>query len=382
MEDSQHYTQMRTATLIGAAVNFSLAVFKVIVGVVGQSAALLADGIHSFSDLLTDTLVLMGVKYGRQAADEEHPYGHGRIETAATLGVALLIAVAGLSIVYEAVHHLVKVQQYVAPNILVIVVAMVSVLANEGVYRYTLKVAQRTRSALLQANAWHSRGDAWSSIVVLVGVVGSRIGWHSLDQAAAIVVGVMIVHMSWRLSRDSLRELVDTGLDPAIVAQLTQEIAEQPGICSLHQLRTRSLAGKIFLDVHVLVDGWITVSEGHHLGEQVAIILRRAHPDIADVTVHVDPEDDESSAPSRDLPIRATLVPMLKQAYAGLAGADSIQNIVLHYLAGKITVELWLDKEMLLQSANIRQQIQTWQQQYEKALTQIDGVVKVRLLFS
>ena len=381
MSAAAEYQEMRKATLVGAGVNFFLAVLKLVMGYLGKSQALLADGVHSFSDLLTDVLVLCGVKYGRRAADADHPYGHGRIETAATFGLAVLIACAGFGIIYNAIHHLIWVKAYVRPSWFVIAVAFISVVINEGLYRYTLSIAKETHSVLLKANAWHSRSDAWSSLVVLVGVISSFLGWYYLDQCAAVIVGLLIIQLSWHLSWSSLRELVDTGLDEATVAQLRKTICDVSGVASLHQLRTRSMGAKVFLDVHILVAPYITVSEGHYIGEQVELCVRLQHHEIADVTVHVDPEDDETVAPSRDLPNRLTLEPQLRAQLRGLPGAENLKNIVLHYLAGKIEVELWLDKEILLQSDNPADVLQ-WQQQYQIALRNIAAIRRVKLLFN
>ena len=379
MDEQTQYFDMRRVTLVGALVNLILAIFKIVIGYGGASQALLADGIHSLSDLLSDVLVLFGVKYGRRAADADHPYGHGRIETAATFALAVFIACAGMGIIYHAIHDLVFTQSYVQPSKLVLMVAVLSVLSNEGIYRYTLKVAKQTQSTLLTANAWHNRSDAWSSLIVLFALLGSYLGWHSLDHYAAVVVGLFIIYMGWHISWHSLRELVDTGLDAAAVTHLRRSIAMVDGVSSLHQLRTRSMGSTVLLDVHVLVDSHISVSEGHYIGEQVALHVRAAHQDIKDITVHVDPEDDECVAPSRNLVNRASLESLLRKHLVGLIGADSIKNIVLHYLAGKIEVELWLDKEILLHLEGLL--MEEVQQQYQQALQAVDDVRSVRLLF-
>lgn len=205
MERKSKLHAIQKATVISAVVNTALGIVKIIFGVLGHSQALLADGVHSFSDLITDALVFFAAKYGTRAADEDHPYGHGRIETAATLALSMLLFFAGVAIIWDAIYHFYEHDRTVVPSLSVIGVAFISIIANEGLYRYSLSISKRVRSSMLAANAWHNRSDAYSSLVVLIGVVGSQFGYAYFDDVSAVIVGGMIIYMGWQLAWSSER---------------------------------------------------------------------------------------------------------------------------------------------------------------------------------
>lgn len=342
MDLAVRYSESRRITLYGAAKNSLLALLKITFGIVGHSHALFADGIHSLADLLIDSLVLIASRFGSRAADLEHPYGHGRIETAATLALAFLLLLTGVGIIFAGGMEVMGLRAATRPDLYVVLVAMFSMFLNEVLYRYTRITGERIGSKLLVTNAWHHRSDSFTSLVVVIGVIGAWLGLVRLDSLAAIVVGVLIVKMAAQFGWNSIRELVDTGLDAETIKQINQSIIAVPGVGAVHQLRTRSVGGTIFLDVHILVDPTISVSEGHFIGQQVHFRLMQEVPGVVDVTVHVDPEDDEVVAPSRHLPPRSEMVALLKQHWAGLVPEEFINTVVLHYLAGKVYVELQL----------------------------------------
>lgn len=350
MDNASRYIQARFVTLLGGLKNAVLAALKIFFGIAGHSHALFADGLHSLSDLLIDGMVLLASRFGSKAADHDHPYGHGRIETAVTVLLAFVLAAAGIGIIVDAGFEIYGTRAPVQPNFYVIYIALFSVIINEVLYFYTRRAGERIRSNLLITNAWHHRSDSVSSLVVLVGVGCAWLGLKKFDAIAAVVVGMMIVKMAWQFGWSSIRELVDTGLDDAYVARLQQVIKTVPGVAAVHQLRTRSVGGAIFLDVHIMVDSTISVSEGHYIGQQVHFCVQKEMPIVTDVTVHVDPEDDEVSAPSRDLPCRDELVAELKQRWQGLVAPEIIEAVKLHYLAGKITVELVLPQALSIPS--------------------------------
>lgn len=336
------YSEIKKITLIGSVVDLVLGVVKIFVGIIGSSQALIADGIHSLSDLLTDFIVLYAAKHGSREADEDHPYGHGRIETIFTvaLGVAL-IAVAG-GIGYDAAHRLFQPEYLPHPGWLALFVAFVSIVSKEIIYQYTMKVAEKYKSNLLRANAWHSRSDAISSIIVFVGVIGSMAGFNYLDAIAAIGVGLMIVKIGWDLVWSSVQELVDTALDPKRVEEIRTVINSIKDVKALHMLRTRRMGHSALVDVHVQVAPHISVSEGHQISENVRFALLDKIDEVTDVMVHIDPEDDEVVADSCHLPLRAPLLEQLNNCWEGLDQAGKIMDITLHYLDGKIHVVLLL----------------------------------------
>ncbi len=373
----QRYAEVKKVTIIGGLANVVLAIVKVVFGWLGQSSALIADGVHSFSDLLTDALVLVAAKYGSQSADDDHPYGHARIETFASFLLALFLIIVGLAIGWQGLQHLMHQQTVSKPDSYVIWFAAFSVIVNEGIYRYTLRVGKKIQSDLLIANALHSRSDAASSLVVLVGVIGSILGYIYLDEIAAIVVALMIAKMGLQIGWDNIKELVDTGLALDQIAHIKQVIMTVPGVESVHELRTRRMAGRGLLDVHIIVNSYISVSEGHHIAEHVMWTLKQQIDVLEDVVVHIDSENDENYSSTAKLPMRSVLMPALHHAWQGLPGADDIINIHMHYLAGAVEVELLLPLQVAIEHG-----AQQLQQQYQQKIVTLKAIKSVRLFFT
>lgn len=222
--DNPRYREIRTVTLVGSVVDLSLGIAKILVGWLAHSQALIADGVHSLSDLATDLLVLYAAKHSHREADDDHPYGHGRIETLATVGLGVALIIVAIGIGYDAVRRMNAPELLLDPGLLALGVAVVSVISKEAIYHYTRVAAKRLRSNLLMANAWHSRSDAISSIVVVIGVAGAMMGHAYLDSVAAIAVAVMIAKIGFDLVRDSSRELIDTALEPEVTEAIRREV--------------------------------------------------------------------------------------------------------------------------------------------------------------
>lgn len=335
-------------TLLGAIVNILLALVKILTGYLGHSHALLADGIHSLADLIADAAVLWAAKYGNQAADNNHPYGHQRIETVTAVFIALVLLLTGFGIIFDAIQHLqphTKTVQNLEWNVLWI--ALASLVANEIVYRYTLSVAQRYHSALLKAHAWHRRSDAAASLVVCVGIVGALLGFAYLDNIAAVIMGLLILKMAYKMGRQGLEELVDQGLDNDTLAAIQNAIQQVDGVRAMHQLRTRFMAGRIFADVHIMVDAHISVSEGHYIADNVYQALKQQFTDIKDIIVHVDAEDDEMLVKSNRLPSRSQLNVLLQQAWSDLPGYAGLRQLNCHYLNQHLELDIALHLETL-----------------------------------
>lgn len=341
------YREMRNVTLVGSALDLTLGVLKMVFGYLANSQALIADGIHSLSDLATDFMVLFAAKHGSRDADESHPYGHGRFETLATvaLGIALIIIAVGIA--WDAIGRLFNPEALLQPGVWALVIAAVSVFSKEWIYHYTMRVARKLKSSMLRANAWHSRSDAISSIVVVIGVGGTMAGLEYLDAVAAVLVGAMVAKIGWDLAWQSVHELVDTALDPERVEAIRREILSVGGVRELHLLRTRMMGGDALVDVHVLVDPKLSVSEGHYIGEKVREHLINRIDEVSDVMVHVDPEDDEKMKPSLGLPPRSWVLGQLEQRWQGLPIAAKIERISLHYLDGKLDIEVCLPASAL-----------------------------------
>lgn len=328
------------AGYVGAAVNVLQTLIKIGFGILGQSAALIADGIHSLSDLLSDLLVIIAVKLGSREADHDHPYGHRRFETIATVILgASLIAIGG-AIVWSVMERMADPDHLPVPNLLSMGVAALSILINEWLYQYTKCIAKKTRSKLLLANAWHQRSDAISSLVVLFGIGAVMLGYPLADGIAAVVVALMVAKIGLNLMLESIKELVDTSLPPVLVAEIRTAIHAIDGVEGIHLLRTRQMGEDALIDAHIVVDPRITVSEGHMIGDIVRDDLIRRFDDVMDVLVHVDPEDDESLL-DHSRPLSRGDVQRLLDRYL-VDFKLAIEDFRIHYLDGRIELEVIL----------------------------------------
>lgn len=265
---------------------------QVIVGIVAHSQALMADAMHTLSDIVADFFVLYANRKGAEGPDATHPYGHGRYETAASLVLGLLLVMTGLGILFSAANRLADLSHAPAVGEFALVAAVVTLIGKEGLFRYMLAVATRLRSKMLVANAWHARADALSSLVVAAGVGGALMGFNFADAVAAIVVGGMIAKTGFRFAVEALQELIDTGLAGEEVARIRVTIEATPGVIGVHDLRTRRMAHNVLVDVHVQVDRHINVGVGHDIAEAARCKVLSAHPDVLEVLVHVDVDDD------------------------------------------------------------------------------------------
>ncbi|MGZ5013994.1 MAG: cation diffusion facilitator family transporter [Methylobacter sp.] len=328
------------ASYVGAAINVLQTLIKIGFGILGQSAALIADGIHSLSDLLSDFLVIIAVKLGSREADHDHPYGHRRFETIATVILGISLIGIGGAIVWSVMERMANPGHLPVPNMLSLGVATLSILINEWLYQYTKRIAKITRSKLLLANAWHQRSDAISSLVVLIGIGAVMMGYPLADGVAAVVVALMVAKIGLNLVFESIKELVDTSLPSALVEEIRTAIHEIDGVEGIHLLRTRQMGEDALIDAHIVVDPRITVSEGHMIGDIVRDDLIKRFDDVMDVLVHVDPEDDESlQEQSRPLS-RGEVQRLLNRYLADFKSA--IEDFRIHYLDGQIEVEVIL----------------------------------------
>jgi len=319
--------------------------FQVVGGFFAHSQALMADGLHSLSDLLSDVLVLYANRHGNRHADADHPYGHARIETAATLILGTFLAVLGVVLLVAAAMRLQHPEALRAVSPLALAIAVLALIAKEGMFRYMLAVAKRVRSQMLVANAWHARSDAASSLVVIVGVAGNLLGYTFFDLLAAAVVGVMIAHMGSKLALEAMAELIDTGLDAEEVEAIRQTLLNTHGVRGLHELRTRKMADNALVDAHIMVDPKISVSEGHYIAELARHAVLKNHH-VMDVMVHIDPEDDLKAKPNAHLPSRPGLLTHLVERLGEPGLLDN--RVVLHYLDGKVEAEIYLSPERRL----------------------------------
>ncbi|MFJ3056160.1 cation diffusion facilitator family transporter [Herbaspirillum sp. NPDC087042] len=287
-DDDARHRAGRISTLVSIVVNIVLVLLQITAGLFTGSQALIADGIHSLTDLVSDFVVLLAGHHSRKQADEDHQYGHQRYETAASLALGALLLAVGIGMLVTAAH---KIQDYghTPPvHVAALWVALVALLSKELLFRYMLRIAQRVRSSLLVANAWHARSDAASSLVVALGIVGNLAGFTLLDPVAAAVVGLMVSRTGWGFFWSALNDLMDRAVSTEETLAIRTTLMTTPGVQGLHDLRTRRMGDMTLVDVHLEIDGEITVTEGHAIATAARQRVLDAHP-VLDVMTHVDP---------------------------------------------------------------------------------------------
>jgi len=346
-------------TVIGMVLDAFLGIIKVIGGALFHSQALLVDGIHSFTDVASDLVVLGVMKLSRQEPDDNHPYGHQRIETFGTLVLGSILIAVGAALAWENTLRLFEGGVVTIPEWPVLVAAAVSVVGKEWIFRYTRHIGQAIRSDLIIANAWHSRTDAFSSMVVLVSTAGAMLGLVWLDLLAAVVIAVIIIHIGWKFTWDSVQELVDTGLSPEDTDMLKTIARNTDGVLNVHELRSRRMGQDILLDIHLIVRPEISVSEGHQIGMQVVAGMRNALENILDINFHIDAENDEDLFPTtKKLPSRAEVGKIIAEHLGDIPQRSRLR---LHYLRNKVHLEIFLDEpdpETIFTSENVRHHLE------------------------
>jgi cation diffusion facilitator family transporter len=339
-KDDERFREGQRITRVSVAVNIVLTALQLTVGFIAHSQSLIADAMHTLSDIVADGFVLYANRKGAEAADDDHPYGHGRFETAASLVLGLLLAGTGAGILFAAAGRLQDIGSAPPVGVAAMWAALITLAAKEGLFRYMLATAERLRSPMLVANAWHARADALSSLVVAAGIGGALLGYNFTDAVAAIVVGAMIVRAGFQFAWQAIRELIDTGLSAEEVEAIRTTIASTSGVLGMHELRTRRMAHQVLVDAHVQVDPRISVSEGHRVAESARQRVLDKHPEVLDVLVHVDAENDLLASAAIALPDRAVLLARLREILA--ADPPEFERTTLHYLGTRVEAEVFL----------------------------------------
>jgi cation diffusion facilitator family transporter len=287
-EQSARFNAARKSTWVSVVVNLFLTLGQVIVGVISGSQGLIADGIHSLSDLVADFVVLLANHKSKKEADEDHPYGHYRYENAASLVLGALLLIVGVGMLWSAIHKIQDPASIQQVHIIALWAALFALVAKELLFRYMLTVAKRVRSSMLVANAWHARSDAASSLVVAIGIIGNLLGYTLLDPIAALIVGLMVAKMGSSFMWDSLHDLMDRAADSETEEKIKETLQSTPGVSGIHDLKTRKMGDLIVVDVHLEIDGNLSVRDGH----DIAVAARKAVLDnysVLNVMTHVDP---------------------------------------------------------------------------------------------
>jgi cation diffusion facilitator family transporter len=281
--------QIRNVTNLAIAINIALCAVKVITGLLAGSMSLVSDGIHSLSDMTTDLMILIGVRLGSKQPDQKHPYGHGRLETLATGSIAIALLFVGMGTIYYAVTDIAK-DHIRTPHLSVLIVAILAIIAKESISRVTRRVAIKTHSAALYANAWEQRSDAFSSLAVIVGYVGMKFGFHHGDQIATIVVGTMIALVGVKVIGGCIDELTESAVDSETIELVKSTINSNSQIHQWHNLRSRLVGREIFLDLHILVDPCLNIAAAHEISENLEKTLHELITRPVNITVHIEPD--------------------------------------------------------------------------------------------
>lgn len=328
-------------TILGAVANVVLVVVKGTIGLIGGSSVLVADAVHSMSDLVSDIVALFGLRAAAKPPDEDHPYGHGRFETLGTIVLAVVLLGVALGIAWDAWGRF---DAPAEPEMITLWAAAISIVVKEVLFHITVRVGRRHNSPLVLANAWHHRSDALSSVAALSGIAGARMGFPILDPAAAVVVAALIAKMASDILRGAIREITDATLQREMLEDLSAGIGRLPGVVNLHELRARRMGSRILVDLHVEVDGSTTVSDGHQVAERVRQFVFEANPEISEVLVHIDPEPDEDLAPGEHLARpRADLEAEVREVARSVEGVQRVTHVLIHFLHRRVVLQLEIE---------------------------------------
>lgn len=344
MSHSHHRAkELHKVTLLGAVINLFLAAGKIIIGLVSNSSSLLADGIHSLSDLISDSIIMYVSKYSSEGPDLDHPYGHNRFETMATLGLGILLLIISIGIIFDAISGLIEPSNKdIVMLPIVLLVATTSVLSKEFLFWKTIAVANKHNSDMIRVNAYHHRSDAASSLIVIIGVIGVFLGYQYIDFIAAIVIGVLMIKLSYDFIAEPVKELVDTSICSKQISLLSSELQKVEGVVGIHSLRARKMAESIHCDLHVQVRPFLSVSEGHMIAKMVSAKARDIMPAISESTIHIDPEDDSRVLSYAHTPSKSTIHADVHSILVSMQLAHTLSHTTIHYINESCSIDIFL----------------------------------------
>ena len=294
--DMERNKEIYKVTMVGGVVNVILLLFKFVAGILGHSAAMVADAVHSLSDFVTDVIVIVFVHISGKPKDKSHDYGHGKYETLAMTIIGLALLAVAIGIVYSGLMKIIdwmSGHELQAPGMLALWAALLSVVLKEGVYRYSMREARKLQSQAVEANAWHHRSDALSSIGTAIGIGGAIFlgqRWTVLDPIASVVVGLFIIKVAIFLLRDGIGDLMEQSLPDEVETEILQVAASVDGVCEPHDLRTRRIGNHYAIELHILMDGNITLGEAHDKASELEDLLRQHYGNDTHIAVHVEPK--------------------------------------------------------------------------------------------
>jgi len=337
LDKKARYTEGEKVTWIGALVNLVLAAVKFAAGIVGRSEALIADAVHSLSDLFSDIVVLLSLKVSKRPKDDALPYGYGRVETVGTGVLGVILVFTGIKIFWDAVNTINLGIDYL-PNYYALGGALLSIIVKEWMYRYTIRAGERLNSPSVMANAWHHRSDALSSIASFFGIGAAMLGWPLFDPLAALIVTALIVRVGWKILKDSFVDLIDAAVKKEVSDKIVEAALNTEGVLDYHDLKTRKIGSEILVDIHIEVNPWMNVSEAHRIADEVRDAITAKVANIADVLVHIDPEG-ELSGIVYSIP-KDQIIERIAKTAAETPAVISCRDIVLHYVGNDIVVNM------------------------------------------
>ena len=279
--------------IITIIMNLALTLFKLLAGIVGNSMAMVSDAVHSASDMFVAFFVLIGLRLARKHADEHHPYGHEKMESVVSIVMSLILAAVACSIGYGAILKLTGQTGHTTPGAVALVAAVISIAVKEWMYHYTKRAARRINSSSLEADAWHHRADAFSSLGSLIGIGGAKLGWSIMDPLAALVICLLILKVAWNLTTNALNQLVDSAAPPEVIQCLEKLIVAEDGVIRMDDLKTRQHGAKLYVDVEISVAHDLSLTEAHDIAERLHDKIEAANSAVKHCMVHVNPAEAE-----------------------------------------------------------------------------------------
>ncbi|MBF0622944.1 MAG: cation transporter [Magnetococcales bacterium] len=372
------YSASQRVTWLSVGFNLFLAGLKIAAGLIGRSSVMVADGIHSLSDLVSDGVVLLALRWAKEPPDREHPSGHGKFETLATLFLALGLSMVALGIAYDAITEMLKDTPPVIPSQIALWGAVLSIAIKEWLYHVTVRVGRHHDSPALIANAWHHRSDAISSIAALIGIAAAMMGFPLMDPMMAIFVALFIGKMGWTFLQTSLQELVEHDLTKPTLERMEQTLLSVPGVISVHQLKGRRLGPDRAVECHIVVNPFLTVSEGHQIARKAEQALKESAPNLRHILTHVDIEDEQSEFDSSPV-FHDQLEQQINALLAEVEAFQAVQNITTHQTASGMFLEITLVEGSNGSIKKLHEQAARFRQKLKGAIPVSDAVIHLLL---
>ena len=293
MEEQKVFKKLSAVGIFG---NVALAAFKLLAGIFGRSGAMVSDAVHSLSDVFATFIAYIGVRLSKRKEDEEHPYGHERLECVASLALGLILAGTGIGIGYAGVRKLISPEALEIPTLLPLIAAVVSILVKEGMYHYTMHYARKLDSQAFKADAWHHRSDAISSVGSFIGIGLAKLGFPFMDPIASLLICLLILKVAYDICREAINKMLDTSVSSDSVKSIRRFVEAQPGVVGVDLLHTRQFGNKIYVDLEICVRRDISLVDAHNIAESVHSAMEQRFPNIKHVMIHVNPEEAPGNA--------------------------------------------------------------------------------------